>query len=101
MRAQSNVKKKSAKNMPFPGNHLNKVSPENNFVSSLRDNFNPSPKQHTNRHDRNKQTATERKDLVCSATKPSQTKQESTRPDVSLRTNISATKITMTSCHTG
>ena len=93
--------KKSAKNMSFSGNHANNVSSENNFVSSLRDNFNPSPKQHTNRHDRNKQTATERKDLVRSATKPSQTKQEHTMPDTSLRKNISATKITMTSCHTG
>ena len=87
--------------MSFPGNHSNNVSSENNFVSPLRDDFNPSPKQHTNRHDRNKQTETERKDLVCSATKPSQTKQQHAISDTSLRTNISATKITMTSCHTG
>ena len=88
-------------NTSSPGGHSNCALPKVILEDVGNDNLNPSLKLDMNRHVHNKQRETTNLDRSMSPTMESNTNEIKTTPPVNFRTNISATKITMSSCHTG
>ena len=106
------IGRKTIINTSSPGVHSNHISPKKNLEHAGKDNLNPLclRSQNINGHVNNdKQNETTTKinniDRIMLPTKMMGSKTgmkvEQQKPCVNLRTNISATKITMSACDTG
>ena len=101
-----NTKRRCTINTSSPSVHSGYIIPRKNLEDIEKDNLNPSLMQDTNGHVHNIQqceTFNIKDDRINFPGMKSNTTSmnETLMPNMNLRTNISATKITMSSCHTG